>query len=601
VENPPSDREDLLLDPKADPGGAALGASGAEATVNPRWPVLLRQRVARRAERSPRFRWWSLTALLAGLLSLNITFTVFVVALPTVRDDFHTNFSVLTWASTGPLLAFGLAAPFFGKAGDLFGHRRLYLFGLGGAMVSAIVTATAPDVGVLLVGRALDGVQGAATGTASMALILQLFDREERVKALGWWTLVGAGGPVLGVTLGSPVIQYLGWRDLFWGQLMLLVVAALVVALLLPARAVGQARGETGERGAGGGAYEVQDVRPAVARQAENAWEGMDWVGSWSLAGTVTAAMLVLSIGPIDGWESAGVILCAAAAALLAGLFVWRELTFATPLIPTRYWRRRNFMFPLGMQGFSSFAYFGGFFLFPLLMEQVYGYSVSEVGFVSVARPLLFAISSPIAGYMAVRTGERFATVVGAIAVLGSMLVFATLGPSSGLGIMVLALALSGLGMGVALPSTSSTMANEVAASEYGVMSAAQLMVTQVGEVAGIQVVLTLQESLARHAGLEDVHHSTRLLPSFQIGFWVAAFVAAAGVACATFMRPLARGAGAAGRAGGGGMRGAGGAEGAGGDGAGGAGGKEGAEGAGGADGARGGAVERVWPAEARG
>jgi MFS family permease len=552
VENPPSDREDLLLDPKADPGGAALGASGAEATVDPRWPVLLRQRVARRAGRSPRHRWWSLTALLAGLLSLNITFTVFVVALPTVRQDFHTNFSVLTWASTGPLLAFGLAAPFFGKAGDLFGHRRLYLFGLCGAMVSAIVTATAPDVGVLLVGRALDGVQGAATGTASMALILQLFDREERVKALGWWTLVGAGGPVLGVTLGSPVIQYLGWRDLFWGQLALLVVAALVVALLLPAGAVGRAGAEGGGAGGDGrDAHGVGGLQPARGRPAENAWDGMDWVGSWSLAGAVTAAMLVLSIGPIDGWESVGVILCAVAAVLLAGLFVWRELTFATPLIPTRYWRRRNFMFPLGMQGFSSFAYFGGFFLFPLLMEQVYGYSVSEVGFVSVARPLVFAISSPIAGYMAVRTGERSATVVGATAVLGSMLVFATLGPSSGLGIMVLALALSGLGMGVALPSTSSTMANEVAASEYGVMSAAQLMATQVGEVAGIQVVLTLQESLARHAGLENVHHSTKLLHSFQVGFWVASFMAAAGVVCATFMRPLARGAGAPGRDGG--------------------------------------------------
>ncbi len=556
MENPPPERSELselLLDPMADPGGAALGASGAEATVDPRWPFLLRQRVAERAERSPRYRWWSLTALLAGLLSLNITFTVFVVALPTVREDFHTNFSVLTWASTGPLLAFGLAAPFFGKAGDLFGHRRLYLFGLVGAMVSAVVTATAPTVGVLLVGRALDGVQGAATGTASMALILELFDREERVKALGWWTLVGAGGPVLGVTLGSPVIQYLGWRALFWGQLALLIVAALVVALLLPAH---QRVGERvdGVDGHAGG--------PARARPTENAWEGMDWVGSWSLAGTVTAAMLVLSIGPINGWESPGVILCAAAAALLAVLFVWRELTFATPLIPTRYWRRRNFMFPLGMQGFSSFAYFGGFFLFPLLMEQVYGYSVSEVGFVSVARPLVFAISSPIAGYLAVRTGERFATVFGATAVLGSMLVFATLQPSSGLGIMVVALALSGLGMGVALPSASSTMANEIAASEYGVMSAAQLMATQVGEVAGIQVVLTLQESLARHAGLENVHHSTKLLHSFQIGFWVAAFMAAVGVVCATFIRPLARGAARAdGRAGGGGARAAGGRE----------------------------------------
>jgi MFS family permease len=512
----------------ADPGAAGLGASGAEASFDPSWPTLLRQRVAARAERSPRYRWWALTALLAGLLSLNITFTVFVVALPTVRSDFHTNFSVLTWASTGPLLAFGIAAPFFGKAGDLFGHRRLYLFGLGGAMVSAILTATAANVGMLLFARALDGVQGAATGTASMALILQLFAPEERTKALGWWALVGAGGPVLGVTLGSPVIQYFGWRTLFWGQLALLVIAAVVVALLLPSRRR---------------AHGAPEVEPAADPSGASAWAGMDWVGSWSLAGAVTAAMLVLSIGPIVGWTSVGVILSGLAAVACLVLFVWREATFATPLIPTKYWRRRNFIFPMGMRGFSNFAYFGGFFLFPLLMEQVYGYSVSEVGFVSVARPLLFAISAPIAGYMMVRTGERLATVAGATSVLLSMVLFATLGPSSSLAVILVALALSGMGMGIALPATSSTMANEVVASEYGVMSAAQLMATQVGEVAGIQVVLTLQESLARRAGLANVPHDPALLHSFRIAFWVAALMAGVGLLCACFMRPLRRGA----------------------------------------------------------
>jgi MFS family permease len=272
----------------------------------------------------------------------------------------------------------------------------------------------------------------------------------------------------------------------------------------------------------------------------------MDWVGSWSLAGSVTAAMLVLSLGPNVGWTSVWVILSGLGALGLAALFVWRELTFATPLIPTKYLRRRNFIFPLGLDGCSNFAYFGGFFLFPLLMEQVYGYSVSEVGFVSVVRPLLYAVSAPIAGYMTVRTGERVATVTGATAVLVSMVLFATLAPTSGLGIILVALALSGLGMGIALPAASSTMSNEVAAAEYGVMSAAQLLASQVGEVAGIQVVLTLQESFARHAGLVNAHHSTRLLHSFQVGFWVAACVAGLGVIFATFIRPLARGAGAA-------------------------------------------------------
>ena len=262
----------------------------------------------------------------------------------------------------------------------------------------------------------------------------------------------------------------------------------------------------------------------------------MDWVGSWSLAGAVTAAMLVLSIGPIAGWTSIGVVIAGVAALALGILFVWRESTFATPLVPTTYWRRRNFMFPMGAKGFSSFAYFGGFFLFPLLMEQVYGYSVSQVGFLSVARPLVFAISAPIAGYMTVRTGERNATLFGTGALLLSMILFATLTVSSGLVVVLIALALSGLGMGVSMPATSATMSNELAESEYGVMSAAQLLASQVGEVAGIQVVLTIQESLARHVTPD---HGGSVLHSFSVPFWVGAGAAALSVVCALFIRPM--------------------------------------------------------------
>ena len=146
-----------------------------------------------------------------------------------------------------------------------------------------------PMSGMLLFARALDGVQGAATGTASMAIILELFSRQDRVKALGWWSLVGAGGPVLGVTLGSPVIQFFGWRTLFWGQLVLLVIASVVVALLLPSdkrvrrrrSALPAPPAKRRRRSAAG---------PPVGRplRQPGVWDGMDWVGIWSLAGSVT-------------------------------------------------------------------------------------------------------------------------------------------------------------------------------------------------------------------------------------------------------------------------------------------------------------------------
>jgi MFS family permease len=123
------------------------------------------------------------------------------------------------------------------------------------------------------------------------------------------------------------------------------------------------------------------------------------------------------------------------------------------------------------------------------------------------------------------------------------MVIFATLGASSAVIVVVVALALSGLGMGVSMPATSSAMANEVAESEYGVMSAAQLLAAQVGEVAGIQVVLTIQESIARSSGLGNVHHSTALLHSFSVPFWVGTVVAALGVVFALFIRPMRRSA----------------------------------------------------------
>ena len=141
---------------------------------------------------------------------------------------------------------------------------------------------------------------------------------------------------------------------------------------------------------------------------------------------------------------------------------------------------------------------------------------------------------------MTVRTGERTATLFGAGSILVSMVLFATLSASAGLLIILVALGLSGLGMGVSMPATSAVMANELAATEYGVMSAAQLLASQVGEVAGIQAVLTIQESIARRSGLGNVH-GPALLHSFSVPFWVGAGAAGVALVCGLFIRSMPR------------------------------------------------------------
>ena len=516
------DDPDELLDARADPAAAAFGTSGSEAGSELNWIALLTERVQLRALSSDRHRWWVLGSLLAGLLALNFTFTVFIVALPKVAHEFgQRDLTTLTWTMIGPLLAYGLAAPLFGKVGDVFGHRRLYLLGLIGAMVSALATALAPTAGLLIAARALDGIQGAATGTASMALIMSAFPPHERVKAMGWWSLVGAGGPVLGVSIGSPVIQYFGWRSLFWGQLVLLGVAVCVVSVVLP-------RGRS----------EAPVERTAAVR----AFKEMDWVGSWSLSGSVTALMLGLSLGHDVGWLSPAAWVCWLATLVGISVFVRRIRTSSNPLIPPQYFRRRNFVLPMVLRCSANFAYFAAFFLAPLLMELGYSFSLTKVGLVSIARPLCFAIFSPIAGYAAASVGERTTAVVGTASLCASLALFALMGPSTPLAVLVVALALSGFGMGVAMPGTSSMMANEVSESDFGVMSAAQILAMQVGEVAGIQVVTTIQQGIMHQRGLttRSSDHAA-LLATFHVPFLVGTALAGVAVAAAVWLRPVPR------------------------------------------------------------
>ncbi|MGD0881423.1 MAG: MFS transporter [Acidimicrobiales bacterium] len=515
--------------------------SGGDGGITVPWLLLFRHRMHHKVAGSDRYQWWVLWTVLAGLLSVNITFTVFVVALPEVARQLHTTVTTLTWTSTGPLLAFGVAAPILGKLGDLRGYKRLYLLGLSGAAVSVVLTASAPTAGVLIAARLFDGIQGAATGAASMALVLQAFSHEDRVKAMGWWSLVGAGGPVLGVTIGAPIIQFYGWRALFWGELPLMAIAAVLAVIVLPSHDRAAATAAAAQERTGRAVappVPVPEVAPANTPDGdagtESPWRRLDWIGSITLSSSVTAGLLGLNVAPSWGMASPKTLALFVASVVLGVVFVLHERRVPRPLIPLHYFKKRNFVFPLGARACVNFAYMGGFFLFPILMERIYGYSETSAGLLSTARPLMFSLSAPIAGYAAVKVGERGSIVVGTAALTVSMLVFTQVGADPSVVLIVVALALSGLANGVSTPSTASSASNEVAPDELGVMSAAQLLITQIGVVAGIQVMVTVQAS---------AHGGTGTLASFHRAYLVGAAVALAGCICGFFVKNTPRGA----------------------------------------------------------
>ena len=480
-------------------------APGATETVVVPWPMLLRRRVVRRVEASDRYRWWVLATCLTGLFAVGITITILTISLPRLARDLHSDTSTMTWVITGPLLAFGVIGPLVGKVSDVWGPRRVYLLGLMVSMIFAIASALAWNASSLIVFRVLAGAESASVGPAALALILRSFSQEDRVKAMGWWSLIGAGAPVLGVVLGGPAIEAVGsWRVIFAAQVPLTVIAIGIGFLVLPRAPVGDDEPRT-----------PVDVR-----------------GALTLAAAATSLLFALNRAPVWGWTSPGVLLAFAIAPVASVAFVAIERRVDHPLIPLDYLRRRNFAMPIGVQFFTNFAYMGSFFLTPLFLKNAFGYGETRIGSLSIARPLTFSISAPIAGYVAVRVGERSAAVVGALAVMGSMLVWSQIAPGSASLAIVGALALAGVGLGISSPSMSSTVANAVDEDSFGVVGAAQQLVLQLGIVAGIQATQTFQAARQPHIGLVGSYHQAYLL---------AGAVCVAGVICALFVRSADR------------------------------------------------------------
>jgi EmrB/QacA subfamily drug resistance transporter len=431
------------------------------------WPFLFQHRLHHRLRASDRYRWWVLVTVLTGLFATGFTITILAVSLGTVATDLGTSSTSLTWVVTGPLLGLALAMPLCGKLGDVWGHRRIYLLGFAGFTVGAALTALAWSGPALIAIRVLGSLPGAAIGPASMALIMTAFPEDDRVKAMGWWSLVGAGAPVIGLVAGGPIVEAVGWRAIFVAQVPLSLLALVLAAIVLR---------ET----------------PRRARVP------IDVAGAVSLAVATVAALLGLTFGAQRGFADPVALALFTLAPLALWWFVRVERRAAHPLLPLGFFRRPSFTPSLVAQFCANFAYMGGFIVTPLLVERRFGYTVAATSLAMVCRPLSFSLSAPVAGYVAARTGERRAAITGTVLLALSMLLFVGAVRLDAIGLVFAGLLLSGLGMGTSSPSLVTVVANAVDEHDLGVANAAQQMVAQIGTVAGIQVLATIQGDSAR-------------------------------------------------------------------------------------------------------
>jgi MFS family permease len=256
-----------------------------------------------------------------------------------------------------------------------------------------------------------------------------------------------------------------------------------------------------------------------------------DIAGSVTLGIGAVSLLLAINRGNSWGWNSIPVLSLFVVGALALWLFVEVEKRAEAPLLPLKWLRTTNVVYPVMSQGFNNFAYMGGFFTVPQLLEKGLGYSTSHIGWLIIARPLVFSIVAPTSSWFTLRTGERRSGVVGSAALVGSMVVLSVVGIGSSDWVIIAGLALSGVGQGIASPALSGLVANAVDPKDIGTVAAVQQLMTQMGAVIGTTIMVSVHEATLSQGVVE----------SYGYALLAGAVAAGLGMFFASRVQPLRR------------------------------------------------------------
>src|SRR4051812_13489476 len=431
-------------------------------------------------------RWLALYVLCLGDLMIVLDTTIVNVALPSIRTDLGFSQTSLAWVVNAYILTYGGFMLLGGRLGDLYGHRRLFLAGLGIFALASLACGISTSQGPLVAARAVQGVGGAVVSAVALSLIMTLFtDNGERTKAMGIFGFVMAGGGSLGVLLGGVLTDTLSWH---WVFLVNLPIAVAVVALTFALIPGGGGR-RTGAR---------LDVAGAV---------------------TVTSALMLAVYAIVNG----PTLLLVPAGALLA-LFLVIEARAEAPLVPLRLFRLRNLATANVIGILWSAAMFGSFFLAALYLQLVLGYSPLEVGLTFLPSNLIMgAFSLGLSAKIVMRFGIRGPLTVGMALIAAGLALFARAPVGGDVLVDVLpGMIVLGIGVGLAFNPVLLAAMSDVDQSEAGLASGVANTSFMMGGAVGLAVLA--QVAASRTGGS---HTAAALNDGYHLAFVVAALFAA--------------------------------------------------------------------------
>ena len=403
------------------------------------------------------------SALLAGMLMAALDQTIVSTAMPTIVGDLG-GVSHMAWMTTAYLLATTLVMPIYGKFGDLWGRRTLFLVAIGLFTVASLGAALAPDFTWLVIWRGVQGLGGGGLMILSQAIIADVVPARERAKYMGpigaLFGLSAVAGPLVGGFFTDSAA--LGWQWCFWVNVPVGLVAFTIgwFTLTLPRK---------------------RSTTP------------LDYAGIVALSATTTSLIMFTDFGGSDGWGAGRTLAMLALFGVSVVAFVAIERRAVEPIIPMSLFGNRTFVVATALGLAVGLGMFSAIAFMPTFLQMSSGLSAANSGLLML--PMTGGIILTIqgsAGFIQ-RTGRyKIFTVAGVAVILAALIWMTTLSGATSLWTVGAMFFVLGAGLGLIMQNVVLAAQNAVAADQIGTATSTNNYFREVGATLGVAIFGTL-------------------------------------------------------------------------------------------------------------
>jgi EmrB/QacA subfamily drug resistance transporter len=432
-----------------------------------------------------------LTGLLLGMFLAALDQTIVSTSIRTIADDLD-GLSIQAWVTTAYLITATITTPIYGKLGDLYGRKKLFMFAISVFIVGSVLCAFATSMYELAAFRAFQGLGAGGLFTLVLAIIGDIVSPRERAKYTGYFMATFATSSVLGPVIGGffagqdEILGVTGWRWVFLVNVPVGIVALIVVFRTLHL------------------SHQPRQVR-------------IDWWGAVALVVALVPLLTVAEQGREWGWDSARSITAYVVGGLGLVAFYFAERAMGdAALIPLRLFRIRAAAITILASVAIGAAMFGGILILPLYMQIVHGASPTMAGLLMLPMVLGMMSGAMVSGQIISRTGRtRVFPRVGSALLVIALLLLSTTSADTSLLVIDLFMLVLGVGLGNCMQPLLLIMQSSVPPSEIGVATSSATFFRQIGGTLGVAVFLSiLFSTVGGH--IVDEFEKAAQTPAFQ-------------------------------------------------------------------------------------